>query len=118
MSDTPLPVRQFASDTYAGICPEAFAALHDANRGHAPAYGDDAWTARASALLREFFETDCAAFFVLTGTAANALALAALCRSYHSVFCHPDAHIQTDECGAPEHAAGGIKLVPVHGPGG
>ncbi len=53
-----------------------------------------------------------------TGTAANALALAALCRPYHSVFCHADAHIQTDECGAPEYAGHGIKLVPVEGEGG
>src|SRR4051794_5082933 len=117
MTRTP-PVRQFASDTYAGICPEALAALQQANAGHAPAYGDDPWTARASALLRDLFETDCAAFFVPTGTAANALALAALCRPYHSVLCHADAHVQTDECGAPEHAAGGIKLVPVAGPQG
>jgi threonine aldolase len=114
MSD-PHPPRQFASDTYAGICPEALAALQGANRGHAPAYGDDPWTARAQELLRELFETDCEAFFVPTGTAANALALAALCQPYHSVLCHPDAHIQTDECGAPEHAAPGIKLVAVPG---
>jgi threonine aldolase len=109
------PPRQFASDTYAGICPEALAALQEANHGHAPAYGDDRWTARAISLLRELFETDCEVFFVATGTAANALALAGLCQSYHSVFCHADAHIQTDECGAPEYAARGIKLVPVSG---
>jgi threonine aldolase len=107
--------RQFASDTYAGLCPEALAGLHEANRGHAPSYGDDPWTARARALLRELFETECEAFFVPSGTAANALALAALCQPFHSVLCHPDAHIQTDECGAPEHAAPGIKLVPVAG---
>jgi threonine aldolase len=118
MSNTPQPVRQFASDTYAGVCPEALAALQEANRGHAAAYGDDPWTARAAELLRAFFEADCAVFFVPTGTAANALALAALCQSYHSVLCHADAHIQTDECGAPEYAAGGIKLVPVAGPDG
>ena len=109
------PHRQLASDTYAGICPEALAALEEANRGHAPAYGDDPWTARATALLRDLFETDCAVFFVATGTAANALALAALCQSYHSVLCHEDAHVQTDECGAPEYAAKGIKLIPLPG---
>jgi threonine aldolase len=109
------PPRQFTSDTYAGICPEAIAALQQANRGHAAAYGDDPWTDQAAALLRDFFETDCAVFFVLTGTAANSLALAALCRSYHSVICHADAHIQTDECGAPEYASGGIKLLTVEG---
>jgi threonine aldolase len=112
---TPGPVRQFASDTWAGACPEALAALAEANRGHADAYGDDAWTNKAAALLRDFFETDCAAYFVTTGTAANSLALAAMCQSYHSVICHADAHVQTDECGAPEYAARGIKLVPVAG---
>lgn len=110
-----LPVRQFASDTYAGICPEALAAIQEANSGHATAYGDDPWTARATKLLRVLFETDCEVFFVATGTAANALALSALCQSYHSVLCHVDAHIQTDECGAPEYAARGIKLVPLAG---
>jgi threonine aldolase len=108
----------FASDTYAGVCPEALDALRHANEGHTPAYGDDPWTARAGRLLRDLFETDCDVFFVSTGTAANALALAALCRPYHSVLCHADAHVQTDECGAPEHAAPGIKLVPVAGAGG
>jgi threonine aldolase len=112
---SPHPARQFASDTWAGICPEARDALQEANRGHAPAYGADPWTARATALLRDLFETDCAAFFVASGTAANALALAALCRSYHGVICHADAHVQTDECGAPEHAAPGVKLLPVAG---
>ena len=110
--------RQLASDTYAGICPEALAALQEANIGHTPAYGDDPWTAQATERLRELFETDCAVFFVATGTAANALALAALCQPYQSVFCHPDAHVQTDECGAPEYAARGIKLIPVAGANG
>lgn len=120
MSD-PLPLkpaRQFASDTYASLCPEALAALQEANRGHAVAYGDDPLTARALARLRELFEADCSAFFVPTGTAANALALAALCQPYHSVLCHADAHVQTDECGAPEYAARGIKLVPLGGANG
>jgi threonine aldolase len=114
----PARARQFVSDTYAGICPEALAALNEANHGHAAAYGGDGWTARAVSLFRDFFETDCEVFFVPTGTAANALALAALCRPYHSVFCHADAHVQTDECGAPEYAGHGIKVVPVEGEGG
>ncbi len=112
------PPRLFASDTYAGVCPEALAALQEANRGHASPYGDDGWTARARKLLREFFETDCEVFFVSTGTAANALALAALCQPYNSVLCHADAHVQTDECGAPEYAGHGIKLVPLEGADG
>jgi threonine aldolase len=110
--------RQFASDTYAGLCPEAVGALQEANHGHVPAYGDDSWTARARALFREIFQTDCLTFFVATGTAANALALAAMCQPYHAVLCHADAHIQTDECGAPEHAVPGIKLLPIDGPAG
>jgi threonine aldolase len=108
-------VRQFASDTYAGICPEAVAGLQEANHGHASAYGDDPWTTRARTLLRDLFETECEVYFVPTGTAANALALAALCQPYHSVLCHADAHVQTDECGAPERAAPGIKLIPLEG---
>src|SRR5690349_4160937 len=100
MSDDTAPSRprQLASDTYAAVCPEALAAMQAANRGHADPYGDDPWTARAAALLRDFFEADCAAFFVPSGTAANALALSALCQPYHSVLCHADAHVQTDEC--------------------
>jgi threonine aldolase len=115
MSEPAGRARQFASDTYAGLCPEALAALQEANRGHAPAYGDDPWTARVAAALCAVFETDCEVFFVATGTAANALALAALCQSYHSILCHADAHVQTDECGAPEYAARGVKLVPLAG---
>ena len=110
--------RQLASDTCAGVCPEAMAAFEQCNRDHADSYGSDRWTSRAAELFRDFFETDCAVFFVPTGTAANALALAALCQSFHSVLCHADAHIQTDECGAPEYAARGIKLVPLEGTAG
>jgi threonine aldolase len=110
--------RQLASDTYAGICPEAIAAIGAVNQGHAFSYGDDPWTMRAQELFREFFETDCEVFFVATGTACNALALASLCKSYHSVLCHADSHIHTDECGAPEYAAGGIKLLPIQGAAG
>jgi len=105
------PLQQLASDNQAGICPEAFAALAEANRGHAPAYGDDAWTARAADRVRDLFETDCDVFFVFGGTAANALALASLCQSYHAVICHPLAHVETDECGAPEFFSNGSKLL-------
>ena len=70
------PSRHFASDNYAGICPEAWDALAQANAGHAPGYGDDSWTQRATDLIRELFETHCEVFFVFNGTAANSLALA------------------------------------------
>jgi threonine aldolase len=115
---SPSPRRQFASDNWSGICPEAWAALADANRGHAAAYGDDAWTARASELLREVFERDAEVFFVFNGTAANSLALAALCQSYHSVIGHERSHVETDECGAPEFYSNGTKLLLVPGKDG
>lgn len=112
---SPSPRRQFASDNWSGICPEAWQALADANRGHAPGYGDDAWTERASDLLREVFERDAEIFFVFNGTAANSLALAALCQSYHSVIGHERSHVETDECGAPEFYSNGTKLLLVPG---
>lgn len=103
--------QQFASDNYSGICPEAWDAMEKANCGHAAAYGDDAWTARASDAFRELFETDCEVFFAFNGTAANSLALASLCQSYHSVICSESAHVETDECGAPEFFSNGSKLL-------
>lgn len=103
--------RHFASDNYSGICPESLRALESANCGHAPSYGDDAWTQAASDALRKFFGIPCEIFFVFNGTAANSLALASLCQSYHSVICHEMAHIETDECGAPEFFSNGTKLL-------
>ena len=103
--------QQYASDNYSGVCPEAWAALEEANAGHAPAYGDDPWTARAADAFRTLFEIDCEVFFAFNGTAANALALASLCQSYHSVVCAATAHVETDECGAPEFFSNGSKLL-------
>ena len=103
--------QQFASDNYSGICPEAWAAMAEANQGHATAYGDDPWTARASDLFRDLFATDCEVLFAFNGTAANSLSLAALCQSYHSVICASSAHVETDECGAPEFFSNGSKLL-------
>ncbi len=104
-------LEQFASDNYSGLCPEAIAALLAANEGHVSAYGEDPWTQKAADRLRELFETDCEVFFVFSGTAGNSLALASLCQSYHSVICHELAHIETDECGAPEFFSNGAKLL-------
>ena len=118
MPPEPLPKRQFASDNFAGITPEAWASLESANRGHAPAYGEDAWTAAVSDRVRELFEIDCAVFFTFNGTAANSLALATLCRSYHSLICHRHAHLETDECGAPEFFSNGGKVLLVDGADG
>ena len=107
--------RQFASDNWSGICPEALEALAAANTGHAPAYGEDEFTRRACDLIRDFFESDCEVFFVFNGTAANSLALATLCQSYHSVVCHEMSHIETDECGAPQFFSNGTKILTVSG---
>ncbi len=117
-SDIDSSRRHFASDNYSGICPEAWAALAEANHGHARSYGDDPWTARASDLLREVFETDCEVFFVFNGTAANSLSLASCCQSYHSILCHEIAHVETDECGAPEFFSNGTKLLMLPGENG
>lgn len=115
-ADAPAGARyDFASDNTAGICPEAWAALAEANTGCVPSYGNDPWTARAADGLRELFETDCEVFFVFNGTAANSLALASLCQSYHSVVCHELAHCETDECGAPEFFSNGTKLLTAPG---
>lgn len=103
--------QQFGSDNYAGICPEAWSAMDEANRGFAPAYGEDEWTERASNAFRNLFETDCDVFFVFNGTAANSLALASLCQSYHGVICADTSHVETDECGAPEFFSNGSKLL-------
>jgi threonine aldolase len=107
---------QFASDNNAGICPEAWAALATANAGHAPGYGADEWTAEATAAVRRVFATECDVYFVFNGTAANALALSALCRSTDAVVCHRMAHINVDECGAPEFWTGGAKLLTADTP--
>ncbi len=110
--------RQFASDNYAGICPEAFAALAEANQGHQVSYGDDTWTAKASNLIRDLFETNCEVFFVFNGTSANSLSLASLCQPYHSVLCHELAHVEVAECGAPEFFANGSKVLLLPGADG
>ncbi len=109
---------EFASDNVAPICPEAWAALQEANVHYAPSYGEDRWTARVCGRVREIFETDCDVYFVFTGTAANALSLAQLCKSFQSVICHQYSHMQMDECGAPEFFTGGSKLLLVGGAGG
>jgi threonine aldolase len=109
--------QQFASDNNAGICPEALAALARANaEGHVTGYGDDPWTDKACARLRELFETDCEVFFVFNGTAANALALAQICAPYHAVIAHAFSHIEEDEAGAPGLFSGGAKIVTADTP--
>ncbi|MBM3822903.1 MAG: low specificity L-threonine aldolase [Verrucomicrobia bacterium] len=110
--------RHFASDNYAGVCPEAWEAMQEANAGHAVSYGDDPWTQQAADLIRDTFETQCEVFFVFNGTAANSLSMASMCQSYHSILCHETAHVETDECGAPEFFSNGTKILQVPGPAG
>lgn len=112
------PGCQFASDNTAGMCPEAWAALERANADCLPSYGNDPWTSRACDLIRELFDGPAEVFFVFNGTAANSLALAAMCQSYHAVLCHELAHVETDECGAPEFFSNGIKLLLLNGAAG
>ena len=108
----------FASDNTAGICPEAWEALAAANRGAAASYGLDPWTSQLCDRVRQIFETDCEVYLVFNGTAANALTLAQVGQPYHSIVCHQYAHIQTDECGAPEFFTNGSKLLAVGGANG
>ncbi len=110
--------QQLASDNYSGVCPEALDYLQKVNLGHEPSYGEDRWTKEACDLFRELFDTDCAVFFIFNGTASNSLAIAALCHSYHSVICNRIAHIETDECGAPEFFSHGAKLLMAEGANG
>lgn len=113
--DRVVPGCQFASDNTAGYCPEAWDACALANSGCVPSYGDDPWTERACDAIRRLFECDADVFFVFNGTAANSLALAAACRSYHAVVCHELAHVETDECGAPEFFSNGTKVLTAPG---
>ena len=107
-----------ASDNTAGVSPAARQSAEDANKEFDASYGDDKWTGMLRDSIRELFETDCEVFVVFNGTAANALALAQLCRPYHGIICHRNAHIETDECGAPEFFSGGAKLLTVPGANG
>jgi len=109
--------RGFGSDNHAGVHPEVLAAIAEANVGHAHAYGDDPWTARAVRAVRAHVGDDAQVSFVFNGTGANTVGLAAVCRPWESVICAESAHIMTDECAAPEHIAN-VKLVPVPAPDG
>jgi threonine aldolase len=104
--------RGFSSDNNAGVHPAVLAAIADANEGHVGSYGADPYTVRAEELFREQFGATATAFLVNNGTAANVLALQALTRPHHAVLCAEGAHINVDECGAPERFAG-CKLIPI-----
>ncbi|MFC2152399.1 threonine aldolase family protein [Bacteroidota bacterium] len=109
--------RGFASDNNSGVHPEIFKAIIEANEGHTVAYGDDIYTERAKAKLCEYFGNDIDIYFVFIGTAANVLGLNAATRSWNSIICAETAHINEDECGAPEKF-NGFKLLTVETPDG
>jgi threonine aldolase len=108
----------FCSDNVAGASPEILEALVTANAGAAMPYGDDTLTQQVAARIQALFETDAEILLMSTGSSANALALATMTPPYGAVYCHPDSHVNVDECGAPEFFTGGAKLVPVGGPQG
>lgn len=106
----------FASDNTSPAAPEVMAALQAANTGYAMPYGNDPIMDRVRARIREVFEApEAAVYLVATGTAANALSLAILTQPWGAVFCHRNAHVEEDECGAPEFYTNGAKLVLVDG---
>jgi threonine aldolase len=106
----------FASDNTSGAAPEVIEAVARASAGHAASYGADDAMARVTARIREIFQaSEAAVYLVPTGTAANALALACLCPPWATVYCHRNAHVEEDECGAPEFYTGGAKLTLLDG---
>jgi threonine aldolase len=102
----------FASDNHAGAHPEVVDAIARANEGHAGSYGSDSWTERASELIRGQFGPDARPFLVFNGTAANVLSLDAITKPHEAVICTETAHMNVDECGAPERIAA-VKLLTV-----
>ena len=106
----------FVSDNAAAAHPKVLEAIAASNRLDAP-YDGDEWSRRLDDAFSELFETDVRALWVSTGTAANCLALAALCPSYRGIICHRDSHIEVDEAGAPGFFTGGAKLILLDGPG-
>src|SRR5687767_6911087 len=106
MSVPKSPRRSFASDNNAGVHPEIIEALRAVNEGHVVAYGDDDVTARAIKLFKKHFGKDVEVFFVFGGTGANTLGLKAITKPHHAIICAETAHINVDECGAPEKFTG------------
>ncbi|MBQ6742379.1 MAG: low specificity L-threonine aldolase [Bacteroidales bacterium] len=98
--------RGFGSDNHSGISPEILRAIGGANEDHALAYGDDEWCARTEGIFRETFGPEAKVYFVFNGTGANVLCIDAMCRSHEAVVCAETAHINVDECGAPQRVVG------------
>lgn len=102
----------FASDNNSGVHPAILKAMAEANQGHVKGYGDDPYTEKAIEIFKEKFGPETEVFFVFNGTGANVLGLSTVTRSFNSVICAETAHIEEDECGAPEKFTG-CKLLPV-----
>ena len=102
--------RGFASDNNSGVHPRLLQALQLANTGHTIGYGDDEYTSAAESLIKQHFGEKAHSFFVYNGTAANVLSLKALTNSFNSIICAETAHINVDECGAPEKFTGSKML--------
>jgi len=109
--------RSFASDNNAGIHPEVIEAIKAANEGHVIAYGDDHITARATKVFQKHFGRDIAVYFVFGGTGANVLGLKSITKPYNAIVCAETAHVNVDECGAPEKFTG-CKLIALPTPDG
>ena len=108
----------FRSDNETPVAPAIMEAILEANRGTAWAYAEDDWSNRLDQAFSELFRTQAIVLPVSTGTVANSIALATVTPPWGSVFCHSGAHIQNDECGAPEFFGNGMRLVPVKGENG
>lgn len=109
--------RGFGSDNHSGISPEVLRAIADANTDHALAYGDDEWCARTESFFLDAFGSQAKVYFVFNGTGANVLNIDAMCRSHEAVVCAETAHINVDECGAPQRVVG-CRLLTVDTPDG
>ena len=109
--------RGFGSDNHSGVSPEVLEALAKANSDHALAYGDDEYTRRLEGLFKETFGEQARVYLVFNGTGANVLCIDAMCRSHEAVVCAETAHINVDECGAPQRVVG-CRLLTVETPDG
>ncbi|MCT4647510.1 MAG: beta-eliminating lyase-related protein, partial [Carboxylicivirga sp.] len=105
-------LRGFASDNNASVHPDIIKAITNVNNGHAVGYGDDIVTDEVQKVFKKTFGEETETFFVYNGTGANVIAIQALARSFNAVVCARTAHINVDECGAPEKLSG-CKLLPI-----
>ncbi|MBQ0015431.1 MAG: low specificity L-threonine aldolase [Bacteroidales bacterium] len=109
--------RGFGSDNHSGICPEVIEAICQVNSNHALAYGDDEYCHQAEELFKQHFGAQARPYFAFNGTGANILCIDAMCRSQHAVICADTAHINVDECGAPQRLVG-CRLLTIATPDG